>query len=289
MTINGTAIAQQSDDGVSYVAGSQAGTTSALALANAINASNASTSVNASAKTVVTSGAISATTAINSGDLYVNGTNIGALGAAASNSDRVTQLVSAINAKSGTTGVTAEASDLTHFSLTAADGRNIDITGNAAASVATTAGFAVSSATAGAGGTAVTNYGQVTLTAGKAITTGGTVYGGLTAGTYALVGSAIDVTSQSKASAAITSIDNALSTVNTMRATLGSLQSRFDSVVSNLQSTAENLTGARSRIRDADFAAETASLTKNQVLQQAGMAMLAQANSMPNSVMQLLK
>ena len=160
---------------------------------------------------------------------------------------------------------------------------------DAAASVATYAGFAVSGATAGAGGTSITNYGQVTLSAGKAITTGGTVYGGLTAGTYALVGSAVDVTSQVNANAAITSIDNALSLVNTQRATLGSVQSRFDSVISNLQSSAENLTGARSRIRDADFASETASLTRNQVLQQAGMAMLAQANSLPNGVLALLR
>lgn len=290
-TINGTAFAASTDDGLSYVAGAQAGTTSALALANAINNISTTTSVVAVAKTVVTSSAISQTTALASGDLYINGTNIGAISAATTAADRVTQLVSAINAKSGTTGVTAEASSTSTYTLTAADGRNIDVTSNAAAQgdIALEAGFTVAGATAGAGGTAVTNYGQVTLTAGKAITIGVATVGGLTTGTYALVGSAIDVTSQVNANAAITSIDTALSTVNTQRATLGSLQSRFDSVVSNLQSTAENLTGARSRIRDADFAAETASLTKNQVLQQAGMAMLAQANSMPNSVMSLLK
>ena len=105
----------------------------------------------------------------------------------------------------------------------------------------------------------------------------------------ALVGTAVDVTSQVNSNAAITSIDAALSLVNTQRATLGSVQSRFDSVISNLQSSSENLTGARSRIRDADFAAETASLTRNQVLQQAGMAMLAQANALPNGVLALLR
>jgi flagellin len=136
--------------------------------------------------------------------------------------------------------------------------------------------------------TAITNYGQVTLTSGKAFTVANGV-GGLANIAHALVGSAVDVTSQVNSNAAITSLDNALSLVNTQRATLGSVQSRFDSVVANLQSSSQNLSGARSRIRDADFAAETASLTRNQVLQQAGMAMLAQANALPNSVLALLR
>ncbi|HVL09893.1 MAG TPA: flagellin, partial [Burkholderiaceae bacterium] len=67
------------------------------------------------------------------------------------------------------------------------------------------------------------------------------------------------------------------------------IQNRFASVISNLQSTSENLESARSRIRDADFASETANLTRNQILQQAGTAMLAQANSMPNMVLSLLR
>ena len=290
MTVNATAIAAAVNDGLSYVAGAQSGATSALALANAVNLQSATTSVNAAAKTVVTSGAISALTAIASGEFYVNGTNIGAVALAATNADRVTQMVSAINAKSGTTGVTAEVASATTYKLTAADGRNIDVTSNAAAATTAYTGFAVSSATAGAGGTSVTNYGQVTLTAGKAITlVAGAGYNGLASATYALVGSAVDVTSQVNANAAITSLDTALGLVNTQRATLGSVQSRFDSVISNLQSSSENLTGARSRIRDADFAAETASLTRNQVLQQAGMAMLAQANALPNGVLALLR
>ena len=70
---------------------------------------------------------------------------------------------------------------------------------------------------------------------------------------------------------------------------LGAVQSRFTSVVSNLQTTSENLSASRSRIQDTDFAAETAALTKNQILQQAGTAILAQANSLPNNVLSLLK
>jgi flagellin len=290
MTINGTTVAAATDDGVSYVAGAQSGATSALSVANAVNAVSGTTNVSAVATTSRTSGAISATTALASGDLYVNGVNIGAIAAATTNADRVGQLVQAINAKAGTTGVTAAVASGTTYTLNAADGRNIDITSNAGSSVATTAGFAATGATAGVGGTAFTYYGTLTLTAGKAIVVAGTVTGsGLTAATSALVGTTVDVTSQVASNSAITSIDNALGLVNTQRATLGSVQSRFDSVVSNLQSSSENLSGARSRIRDADFAAETASLTRNQVLQQAGMAMLAQANALPNSVLALLR
>ncbi len=77
--------------------------------------------------------------------------------------------------------------------------------------------------------------------------------------------------------------------MNTARATLGAYQNRFMSVVSSLQTTSENLSASRSRIQDTDFAAETANLTKNQILQQAGTAMLAQANALPNNVLTLLR
>jgi flagellin len=84
-------------------------------------------------------------------------------------------------------------------------------------------------------------------------------------------------------------IDAALNQVNVSRGALGAYQNRFASAVSNLQTTAENLSASRSRIQDADFAAETAAMTRGQILQQAGTAILAQANSLPNSVLSLLK
>ena len=84
-------------------------------------------------------------------------------------------------------------------------------------------------------------------------------------------------------------IDSALSAVNGLRSTFGAIQNRFESVISNLASTSENLSAARSRIQDADFASETANLTRGQILQQAGTAMLAQANSLPQSVLSLLR
>ena len=87
----------------------------------------------------------------------------------------------------------------------------------------------------------------------------------------------------------IDSIDTALNTVNTQRAVLGASQSRFDSVISSLQVSVENQTAARSRIMDADFASETASLSRAQILQQAGNAMVAQANQLPQQVLKLLQ
>ena len=88
---------------------------------------------------------------------------------------------------------------------------------------------------------------------------------------------------------AIGMLDNALTSVNSSRATIGAINSRFDSVIANLRSTTENLSASRSRIQDTDFAAETARLTRSQVLQQAGVAMLAQANAAPQQVLSLLR
>ena len=88
---------------------------------------------------------------------------------------------------------------------------------------------------------------------------------------------------------AISIIDKALTTVNSARADLGAVQNRFQSVVANLNTNAENLTASRSRIRDADYAKETAELTRTQILQQAGTALLAQANQIPTTVLSLLR
>ena len=97
------------------------------------------------------------------------------------------------------------------------------------------------------------------------------------------------ITDAALSTTAITDIDAALTTVNTARANLGAVQNRFEAVVSNLQISSENQSAAKSRIMDADFAAETANLTRGQILQQAGTAMLAQANSAPNGVLALLR
>jgi|TARA_R100001132_G_C3275017_1_gene97590 flagellin len=98
----------------------------------------------------------------------------------------------------------------------------------------------------------------------------------------------IDVSTAGAASGALANLSTALDTVNQSRATYGALQNRFEAVISNLQNYAENLTAARSRIQDADFAAETANLTRAQILQQAGVSILAQANTLPQTALSLL-
>jgi flagellin len=98
-----------------------------------------------------------------------------------------------------------------------------------------------------------------------------------------------NTTSTSDIQAVIGGIDDAIDAVNAQRATLGASQSRFDAVISNLQISIENQSAARSRIIDTDFAAETANLSRAQILQQAGNAMVAQANQLPQQVMQLLR
>ena len=100
--------------------------------------------------------------------------------------------------------------------------------------------------------------------------------------------SLIDLTAQAGATEAIGLVDEALTTVNGIRGGLGAIQSRFESTIANLQNVSENLTAARSRIQDADIAMETSNLTKMNILQQAGVAVLAQANQMPQVALSLL-
>ncbi|WNH50367.1 flagellin [Stenotrophomonas aracearum] len=99
----------------------------------------------------------------------------------------------------------------------------------------------------------------------------------------------LDVSSYVGAQKALEVVDKALESVNSVRADLGAIQNRFTSVVANLQTSTENLSASRSRIRDTDFAKETAELTRTQILQQAGTAMLAQANQVPQNVLSLLQ
>ena len=99
----------------------------------------------------------------------------------------------------------------------------------------------------------------------------------------------IDITTFTKASDALKTVDSALAFISGERARLGALQSRFETSISNLQVTAENLSASRSRIMDADFAQETANLSRAQILQQAGTAMVAQANQLPQGVLALLR
>jgi flagellin len=291
LTINTIAIGAATSDGLSYVAGAHTateGVTSALATANAINKSSTTTGVTATAQTTLTSAAASAFTAITAGDVLVNGVSIGAIAdAGGSAAVRSSQMISAINAVSGTTGVKATSASATTYTLTAADGRNIDIMYGGASATAALTGITGLSAT-----TAVTQYGQVTLSGGKDIvvtTPANPGHSGLTAGTTVATGTSLDISTSGGAQSAISSIDLALNTVDTIRGGLGAIQNRFESTIANLQNISENISSARSRILDADIAQETSNMTKQNILQQAGVSILAQANQQPQLALSLLK
>ncbi len=195
--------------------------------------------------------AVTDLTATALGDLTINGTDIGVLPAAGTTQERQAQIVDAINRVSTTTSVGAYY-DTANNKIVLTSASNITLTGAAGAKV----GFAAAdSATA-------TSSGNMTT---------------------------LDVSSYGGAQLAIQQADAALAQINGARATLGAVQSRFESAVSNIQIASENTTAARSRIMDTDFAAETAAMTRAQILQQAGNAMLSQANQLPQQVLALLK
>jgi flagellin len=142
---------------------------------------------------------------------------------------------------------------------------------------------------------ASTNGGTVTLSAQDniVVTGDGAILGFAAANTTIAKDtttlSTQNVLTTAAANSTIQRVDAALTTISSMRSALGAMQSRFESVVTSLQTASENLSASRSRIQDADFAVETAKLTRAQILQQAGTAILSQANTAPQSVLQLLK
>jgi len=203
-------------------------------------------------------------TAYDSGDLTVNGVDLGAIAAAGSGKERAGQIVAAINAKTADTGVTAFLED-----------DKIQLRSDNADEAITLTGF--TAAATGLDDTANT----VANTAFEA---------GNAAGTLAAKGiNSISVSTQSDAWLALKKVDSAIDSVNSARADLGALQTRFEKSVENIDIQNENIKAASGRITDADFAVETANLSKAQILQQAGTAMVAQANQLPQSVLSLLK
>jgi len=133
------------------------------------------------------------------------------------------------------------------------------------------------------------NSGQ-TITVGSAAMNINAATGGMSGVTQAAGGaSGLNVTTNSANAAVLSALDTALATVNSTRATLGAVQSRFENTVNFLRTSVENQSAARGRIMDADFAAETANLSRSQILQQAGTAMIAQANQLPQGVLALLR
>ncbi|WP_408022099.1 flagellin [Spartinivicinus ruber] len=285
LVINGIAVGptQASFDTASSVQNNA----SAIAKAAAINLVSDQTGVTATANaTFVVSAAITAGTA-ESGAATINGTSISiSYSDTDSISDIQNIIVTAVNNASGQTGVRAEAFGATQFRLIADDGRNIDVT-SLTGITAGNSGFAV----------ATTQSSISLISAGKfelSTNTGNIVSAGLQIGTFGggedgqLVKD-IDVSTVVGANEAIISVENALAQISAQQAELGAVQNRFLSTINNLSISSENLSAANSRIRDADFAAETAELSRAQVLQQAGISVLAQANARPQQVLSLLQ
>jgi len=268
-------IGASASDGVSTALN----TASALAKANAVNAVTNNTGVTAEADTTVTAGSAQTAGTIADGDLTINGVSLGAVTLAGA-SDQ--SLVAAINAKFAQTGVTASLNAANKVVLDAADGRNI----TTVSANTTFSGWANATAT---------TEGTMTLRSTGAFTVGGATVAnaGLTAGAAALATTeninTMDLTTKTGAQLGIKEIDVALSQLNTSRANFGALTNRLNSTVSNLSSASQNAASANSRIMDADFASETANMSRAQVLQQAGVAILAQANASPQLALSLLK
>ena len=231
---------------------------------------------------------------IGNGALTVNGVSIDGGGANTTMDD----LVTAINAKSGETGVTAVrdaggAANQSRLVLLNKTGAAITVTVNDA-NAATATGFAsgTTSVDAGANGLVVLNddLGSNTVTYDAAAT--GSAITGVAAATTTLTDAPVNaqsVSTQSGANLAILAFQSALDQINSDRAVLGAKLNRFDATVRNLENVRENVTAARGRIQDADFAQETAALTRAQILQQAGVAMVSQANSVPQAALALLQ
>ncbi|MBI5137095.1 MAG: flagellin [Nitrospirae bacterium] len=286
LKINGTTITTATD-GVSTTDA----TASGKAVAAGINALSGTTKVTATVNaTTATMGTVAAST-VASGELVINGVNIIATSVSG---DSDGALRAAINAVSNQTGVSASLDGSSNLILTATDGRNIRLGTDGTNAVATLSGFALNGAAANddvvVGTVTLNGDAAFVVDTGIAKATHGMT---ITANTYSVsttnAVTNVDLTTASNATTAITNLDRALDNVNSLRGNLGAVQVRFESTINRLTTTSENLSAARSRIVDADFASETAELTRNQILQQAGTAILAQANQQPQLALQLLR
>ena len=260
----------------------------AKTIAAALNSANV-TGVTASSNTFTVTGGTTGTT-VGAGTITVNGVATASITLTATAADNRTAVAAGINAISAATGVTA-VDNGTGVNLISSDGRNVthSFTQASGTFTAVTTGVATGATTRGTISLASTGSTGLTLTGAAETSAGFTDNQAVAATLGGTAVSNVDLSSLSGANAAIASMDAAIATISTTRATLGSIQNRFESTVVNLQTTAENLSASRSRILDADFAAETAALTRAQILQQSGVAMLAQANAMPNNVLALLR
>jgi flagellin len=304
LTENGLTIQVGQGEAVSVgqsVAGTQDGQSaeSAYAKAAAINRAG----VSGLTVTAANSQAFDFTsiTTVDNYNLSVNGTAIYTGHDATATALTGADVAAQINLEAATTGVRASFSGGV-LTLETTDGRDIDV--DETKSVAAAEGITDQDNLDNTGatidfqstaGVSASFGGTITLSAAEIITLGGSdeTYAGFTDGQQIAVDSAtlvdVDVTTVANAENTILRVDAALQTVSSVRSEFGAVQQRFESTIANLQTVSEQLAASRSRIEDADFAAETAKLTKAQILQQAGVAVLAQANAIPQTVLGLLR
>lgn len=266
---------------------------SAKTVAANINAVTGNTGVSASAKTEVD--VVLGATSTFKFDVYSDNSTAVTVSftTGAATADGLASAVNAFNDVSSKTGVTARINDAGNgITLLNSSGENIAI-GNAASGSASATVGGITVAT----GSGTSVNGQLSLDSEKSFSYATTSGAATSASFFKSTSSAaqlqkasdLDVGSVDAAQRTLAIVDSALAAVNSQRAKFGALQSRFETTIANLQSSTENLSASRSRIRDADFAAETANLTRAQILQQAGTAMLSQANQLPNNVLSLLR
>ncbi|QKV54502.1 flagellin [Comamonas antarctica] len=262
---NGKKLLDGSFSGAMFQVGANAGdniTVGAITKATAAGMGEVTFSKSANSGAITTAGAAIEVTGLTVTMAGGSAIALGDIAAASSTEERTGQVIAAINAKTADTGLTAFKNDDGSIALY---------------SEANKSGAAVATATfaATAGGTVASMgfaAGAVALTAGSGDTL-----------------SNLSVSSQAGAWKALQQVDNAIDQVNSARGDLGALQTRFEKTVENIDIQNENISAAKGRITDADFAVETANLSKAQILQQAGTAMVAQANQLPQSVLSLLR
>jgi len=267
---------------------------SAYSVAQLVNQQSAKTGVTATARTETTLSELSAAGTVSFKLAGSNATPV-TITANVTSANDLSEVAKQINNVASSTGITAELSDdKKSVKLVSAEGYDIKLSDFS--------NSATGSDTVKLNGTTLTEGAADSLTVGGTVsfsssgaftvtsddTTNNTIVTGAKSSQLSSVAS-IDVGTQQGANDAINIVDGALGFVDDLRATLGAIQNRLSSVIASNQSTAQNVTAARSQVQDADFAAETANLSRAQVLQQAGTAMVAQANQLPQGVLTLLR
>lgn len=275
----------------------------AESIANAVNGVTGKTGVTATAETEATLSGLSDAGTVTF-TLGTSGGTTADITAAITTTSDLTALRDAVNDATGTTGISASLNDAGGLVLRNEAGKNINIESFAVSGAANSSVVVTGSGTDAA---TLTEGGDVAAVVAGSVTFNSTQNFSVSSDQAAAGGSIVDQAANTAASAtqqtvssidigdvagatkAIQIVDSALSRVNTIRGDLGAVQNRFESTIANLATTSENLSAANSRILDADFAAETAKLSKSQVLQQAGISVLAQANARPQQVLSLLQ